>query len=56
MGLFDDLIGNTSEVNTADVKKEFAGVLARNEDIEKVYKLIRDLFVFTNKRLILVDK
>ena len=28
----------------------------RQESIEKGYKLVRDLFLFTNKRLILVDK
>ncbi len=31
-------------------------VLASGERIEKSCQLIRDLFVFTNKRLILVDK
>jgi hypothetical protein len=31
-------------------------VLSSGERIEKAYQLIRDLFVFTNKRLILVDK
>jgi len=30
--------------------------LAPSERIERTYKLIRDLFIFTNKRLILVDK
>ncbi|MBD0382138.1 PH domain-containing protein [Paenibacillus sedimenti] len=56
MGLFDGLMGNASELNLADVNKEFAHVLAKTESIEKAYKLIRDLFIFTNKRLILVDK
>ncbi|MEC0270743.1 PH domain-containing protein [Paenibacillus anseongense] len=56
MGLFDGLMGNASELNLADVNKEFAHVLASSETIEKAYKLIRDLFIFTNKRLILVDK
>ncbi|BFT69953.1 PH domain-containing protein [Paenibacillus sp. P36] len=56
MGLFDGLMGNASELNLADVNKEFAHVLAGSETIEKAYKLIRDLFIFTNKRLILVDK
>ncbi|MDU0203204.1 PH domain-containing protein [Paenibacillus sp. MAH-36] len=56
MGLFDGLMGNASELNLADVNKEFAHVLASSEMIEKAYKLIRDLFIFTNKRLILVDK
>mgnify|MGYP005831970527 CR=1 FL=1 len=56
MGLLDGLMGNASEVNVSDIEKEFEQVLANEERIEKVYKLVRDLFVFTNKRLILVDK
>jgi hypothetical protein len=31
-------------------------ILATGEQIEKAYQLIRNLFIFTNKRLILVDK
>lgn len=38
------------------IEGEFARVLAAGERIEKAYLLIRDLFVFTNKRLLLVDK
>lgn len=56
MGFFDGMIGNASEVNVSEVQKDFAKVLSSNERIEKAYKLIRDLFIFTNKRLILVDK
>lgn len=56
MGLFDGLMGNASEVNISDLQKEYEGILASNERIEKAYKLIRDMFIFTNKRLILVDK
>ncbi|AWX56702.1 MULTISPECIES: PH domain-containing protein [Brevibacillus] len=56
MGLLDGLMGNASEVNIADVQREYAQILAKNENIEKAYKLIRDMFIFTNKRLILVDK
>lgn len=56
MGFLDGIMGNASEVNTAEVQKEFARVLAPNEQIDKAYKLIRDMFIFTNKRLILVDK
>ena len=56
MGFLDGLMGNASEVNMAEVQKEFASVLAPNEQIDKAYKLIRDMFIFTNKRLILVDK
>ncbi|KIL49467.1 PH domain-containing protein [Jeotgalibacillus soli] len=56
MGLFDGLMGNASEVKVEDVKKEFGNLLIQNEKIEKAYKLIRDLFIFSNKRLILIDK
>lgn len=56
MGLFDGLMGNASEVDIEVVAKEYSKVLAPSENIEKAYKLIRDMFIFTNKRLILVDK
>lgn len=49
-------MGNASEVNVNDIQNEFARILAPHEQIEKAYKLIRDLFLFTDKRLILVDK
>ncbi|MGX1900664.1 PH domain-containing protein [Thermolongibacillus altinsuensis] len=56
MGFLDGLMGNASEVNVAELQREFSNILAEGEQIEKAYKLIRDLFLFTNKRLILVDK
>jgi hypothetical protein len=55
MGLFDGLMGNASECNVSDTMKEYSHLLAKNESIEKAYKLIRDMFIFTNKRLILID-
>lgn len=56
MGIFNSLMGNASEVNIENLKKEYENILAPSERVEKAYKLIRDLFIFTNKRLILVDK
>ena len=56
MGIFDGLMGNASEVNPADAQQEYGAILASGESIEKAYKLIRDMFLFTNRRLILVDK
>ena len=56
MGLFDGLMGNASEVNIAEVQNELGQILAKNERLEKAYKLIRDMFIFTDKRLILIDK
>ncbi len=56
MGLLGGLMGNASEVEVPEVQEDFAQVLSSGERIEKAYRLIRDLFVFTNKRLILVDR
>ena len=56
MGLFNAIMGNASEVSIEKIQGEFQPILIQGEHIEKAYKLIRDMFVFTNKRLILVDK
>ncbi len=58
MRLISGLLGNASEIkaDAAKLDKLFSEVLVEGESIEKAYQLIRDLFVFTNKRLMIVDK
>jgi hypothetical protein len=56
MGLLGALLGNASEVNASKLEKEFATLLIEGEKIQHAYKLFRDLIVFTNYRLFLVDK
>ena len=56
LGLLDGLMGNVSEVDIKDVEKDLQKIVADNERVEKAFKLIRDLIVFTNTRLILIDK
>ncbi|MUV37506.1 uncharacterized protein JNUCC1_01312 [Lentibacillus sp. JNUCC-1] len=56
MGLFDGMMGNASEIANSDVEKELGELLSSGENVEHAYKLVRDLLVFTNRRLILVDK
>jgi hypothetical protein len=56
MGLFSTLIGNAGEVNADELKKKYETLLIEGEDIEMGFKLIRDTFLFTNRRLILVNK
>ena len=56
MGIFNAILGNASEVNQSDVQKEFGPLLIEGESIEKAFRMIKDMFVFTNKRLILVEK
>ncbi|MDB5773208.1 MAG: hypothetical protein JWM42_3582 [Burkholderia sp.] len=56
MGLFDGVLGNASQIDPAKVQQEFSKILAPGERVEHAYQLIRDYFVFTDKRLVLVDK
>lgn len=56
MGFFNGFMGNASEANIDEIQEEFSAVLSPSEQVEKAYRLVRDLFIFTNKRLILVDK
>lgn len=56
MGFFDGLIGNASNVQPEEVQKEIGEVLINGEQVTAAFKLIRDLIVFTDKRLLLVDK
>lgn len=56
MGLMGGLMGNASEVSSDKVAEELKDLLVPSERVEHAYKVIRDLFVFTDKRLILIDK
>ena len=55
MGIFNAILGNASDIDINEIRNEFAPILADNEHIESAYKVIRDKWVFTNKRLIMVD-
>lgn len=56
MGLLDKVLGNASEVDAGEVSEDLAPILSGSESVERVFKEIRDMYVFTNKRLILIDK
>ncbi|TKC06925.1 PH domain-containing protein [Pedobacter frigoris] len=55
MGLFSALMGNAGAVSKDDLLKNYGTLLIENEEIELGFKLIRDTFIFTSKRLIIVD-
>lgn len=56
MGLLDKLMGNASEVDVKEVTDELSPIMGAGEIIQRAFKEIRDMYVFTNKRLILIDK
>ncbi|WP_079708336.1 PH domain-containing protein [Paraliobacillus ryukyuensis] len=56
MGILDGLMGNASNVDKSEISKEYSQLLVDGEEVSVAFKVIRDLFIFTDKRLILVDK
>ena len=55
MGLLNKLIGNASEVSPEKLNEKYGRLLIESETVELGFKLLRDTFMFTNKRLILID-
>ncbi|MDQ7916639.1 PH domain-containing protein [Mesonia sp. MT50] len=55
MGLFNSILGNSSEVSVEKLLEKYGRLLVEGEDIEIGFKLFRDTFMFTNKRLVLID-
>jgi hypothetical protein len=56
MGLLDGLLGNASQVDPAKLQAEFAQIFAPGERVERAYQLIRDVFLFTDKRFVFVNR
>jgi hypothetical protein len=55
MGIFSSLLGNAGSVSQDELTKKYGQLLTDSEEIELGFKLLRDTFIFTNKRMILVD-
>ncbi|CAG2534207.1 PH domain-containing protein [Maribacter dokdonensis] len=55
MGLLNKILGNASEVSVEQLLKKYGRLLIEGEEIELGFSLLRDVFMFTNKRLILID-
>lgn len=56
MGLLSGLLGNASETNAEEMEAQLQQMLAPQERVEQAYKLVRDVVVFTNRRLVFIDK
>jgi hypothetical protein len=50
------LFGNAHSIDSAAAKEEYARLLGQGEQVHAAYLLIRDTILFTDRRLILVDK
>lgn len=55
MGLISNILGNASEMDLQELENDFSNVIFENETIEAAFRIFRDKWVFTNKRLIMLD-
>jgi hypothetical protein len=55
MGLLSSTLGNAAVVASDKIEADFAQLLAEGERIEVGFAVFRDTFIFTDKRLIIVD-
>ncbi len=55
MSILNNLFGNATEVDVEELRKEFGEILVDGEEIEAAFRIFRDKWVFTNKRLIMLN-
>lgn len=56
MGLLSGIMGLTSDADVEEVRADLEPMLLAGEDVALAFRVLRDLFVFTDLRLIIVDK
>ena len=56
MGILSAIIGNASQVDVDKIIKDYEPIFFEGESVECAFILMRDVYIFTTKRLILVDK
>ncbi len=49
------MFGNAGNVEVEDLVKDFGQLLSEGEQVQIGFKLARDTFIFTDRRMILVD-
>lgn len=55
MAILDKVLGNATEVSEEELKDLREQFINENETVVKVYKLTRDMYIFTDKRILVMD-
>ena len=56
MSLLSKLLGHADALDASQAQAEYSRLFADGEVVEGAFKLIRDVILFTNRRLIFIDK
>lgn len=54
--MLSNILGHASEMSADTARQEFGRLLAADENVVLAYKLVRDVVMLTNRRLVLIDK
>ncbi len=54
--MLQGLFGNATEINVKELQKDLEATIVEGETMVKAFKILRDLFIFTDRRLLLIDK
>ena len=53
--MFGRLLGNAGAINAKDIEREYGELLGLGEDILAGFRVFRDTWIFTSRRMIIVD-
>lgn len=56
MGLFNNLLGLESDVDPEKIQQEVSDFLVEGEQVEVAFSLWRDQMIFTDRRVLFIDK
>lgn len=56
MGLISGIMGNAGPIDPASANQEYGKLLGNGEQIYAAFMLVRDAMLFSNRRLIMIDK
>ncbi|MBF0502673.1 MAG: PH domain-containing protein [Candidatus Riflebacteria bacterium] len=56
MGWIGQILGMEDQIDPVAIEKEIEQMLGEGETVRTAFRLIRDLMIFTDRRLMLVDK
>lgn len=56
MGIMSSITGNAGPLDLGQANQEYSRLLAQGEQIQAAFQFVRDALLFTNTRLINIDK
>lgn len=55
MSLFQQILGNATEITIDDANAKIGPLLVANEQVIAGYKTVRDMVIFTSERIVMID-